>query len=173
MNILNWFDGVFIVIIAFSVFQCFLKGFSLSFISFMKYVLSVVITIILVPKLQPWISEYVESEFINNVGLGVFVFIFSLFTLIIIGRSLGRAVTWTGLGSIDKTFGLFFGLFKGYVISVCLFSILTWFYPYDKWGISVEKALTFDIVKKGSDVLIKEFPSNKEFIDTKEKIEKI
>ena len=63
--------------------------------------------------------------------------------------------------------------FKGYVISVCLFSILTWFYPYDKWGISVEKALTFDIVKKGSDVLIKEFPSNKEFIDTKEKIEKI
>jgi|TARA_B100000767_G_C19689665_1_gene503401 membrane protein required for colicin V production len=172
-NGMNWFDGVFIVIIAFSVFQCFLKGFSLSFISFMKYVLSVVITIILVPKLQPWISEYVESEFINNVGLGVFVFIFSLFTLIIIGRSLGRAVTWTGLGSIDKTFGLFFGLFKGYVISVCLFSILTWFYPYDKWGISVEKALTFDIVKKGSDVLIKEFPSNKEFIDTKEKIEKI
>ena len=91
----------------------------------------------------------------------------------VVGRSLGRAVTWTGLGSIDKTFGLFFGLFKGYVVSVCLFSILNWFYPYGNWGISVEKALTFEIIKKGSDVLIEEFPSNEDFIDTKEKIEKI
>lgn len=172
-NAMNWFDGVFVVIMIFSIFQCFVKGFSLSFISFMKYVLSIVFTIILVPKLQPWVSEYIESEFINNVGLGIFVFIFSLFTLIIIGRSLGRAVTWTGLGSIDKTFGLFFGLFKGYVVSVCLFSILNWFYPYGNWGISVEKALTFEIIKKGSDVLIEEFPSNEDFIDTKEKIEKI
>ena len=37
------------------VIQCFLKGFSLSFISFMKWVLSLVVTIILVPKLQPWV----------------------------------------------------------------------------------------------------------------------
>lgn len=172
-NSMNWFDVIFILIMIFSIFQCFVKGFSLSFISFMKYVLSIIITIMLVPKLQPWVSEYIESEFINNVGLGAFVFIFSLFTLIIIGKSLGRAVTWTGLGSIDKTFGLFFGLFKGYVVSVCLFSILNWFYPYSNWGISVEKALTFDIIKKGSDVLIEEFPSNEDFIDTKEKIEKI
>ena len=29
-----------------------------------------IITIILVPKFQPIVSEYIESEFINNVGLG-------------------------------------------------------------------------------------------------------
>ena len=102
-----------------------------------------------------------------------YIFIFSLFTIIVIGKSLGRAVTWTGLGSIDKTFGLIFGLFKGYVVSICLFSILNCFYPYTNWGISVEYALSFDIVKKGSDILIEEFPSNEDFIDTKEKIEKI
>ena len=49
----------------------FFKGFSLSLISFMKWVLSTVITIILVPKLQPTVSEYIQSEFINNIGLGV------------------------------------------------------------------------------------------------------
>ena len=51
----------------------FSKGFSLSLISFMKWVLSTLVTIILVPKLQPVVSEYVESEFINNVGLGVVI----------------------------------------------------------------------------------------------------
>ena len=48
----------------------FLKGFSLSLISFMKWVLSTILTIILVPKLQPTVSDYIESDFINSVGLG-------------------------------------------------------------------------------------------------------
>ena len=170
---ISLFDSVFVLVMLYSVIQCFLKGFSLSFISFMKWVLSLIITIILVPKLKPWVSEYIESPFINNIGLGIFIFIVSLFFLVIIGRSLGKAVTWTGLGSVDKTFGLLFGLFKGYVVSVCIFSILNWFYPYQNWGISTEKAFSFNFIKKGSEMLIEEFPNNKDFIDTKEKIEKI
>ena len=173
VNSINLFDIFFLLIMIYTIIQCFIKGFSLSFISFMKWVLSVVITIILVPKLQPWVNEYIKSDFINSVGLGAFVFICTLFTTILIGRSLNKAVTWTGLGSIDKTFGLIFGLFKGYVVSVCLFSIFNWFYPYQNWGISAEDAISFDLVKKGSDVLIEEFTNNEEFIDTKEKIEKI
>ena len=157
----------------YSIIQCFIKGFSLSFISFMKWVLSLIITIILVPKFQPWVSEYIESQFINNVGLGGGIFICSLFLTIVIGRSLNRAVTWTGLGSIDKSFGIIFGIFKGYIVTICLFSILNWFYPYQNWGISADEAFTFNIVKKGSKVLIDEFPNNKDLKDTKDKIEKI
>jgi membrane protein required for colicin V production len=139
----------------------------------MKWVLSLVITIILVPKFQPYVADYVDSQFINGVGLGIFIFILSLFTIIVISKSLSRAVTWTGMGSIDKSFGLIFGIFKGYIVSVCLFSILNWFYPYQNWGISTEDAISFNIVKEGSEILIEEFPNNKDFINTKEKIEKI
>ena len=170
---ISLFDSVFVLVMLYSVIQCFLKGFSLSFISFMKWVLSLIITIILVPKLQPWVSEYIESPFINNIGLGIFIFIVSLFFLVVIGRSLGKTITWTGLGSVDKTFGFLFGLFKGYIVSVCIFSILNWFYPYQNWGISAEDAISFDIVKKGSEILVEEFPSSKDLIDTKDKIEKI
>jgi len=170
---INLFDIAVTIVMIYTIIQCFLKGFSLSLISFMKWVLSTIITIILVPKLQPYISDYIESEFINNVGLGAGIFILTLFLSIVIGKSIGRAVTWTGVGSIDKIFGILFGFFKGYVISVCIFSILNWFYPYKNWGISAEDAISFNIVKKGSEILIEEFPSNKDFIDTKEKIEKI
>ena len=86
---------------------------------------------------------------------------------------LGRIVKWTGVGSIDRSFGLIFGFFKGYVVSVCVFSILNWFYPHQNWGISTEKAITFNMINKGSEILIEEFPSSEDFIDTKEKIEKI
>tara|TARA_Y100000591_G_C21508587_1_gene533530 strand:+ start:112 stop:660 length:549 start_codon:yes stop_codon:yes gene_type:complete len=172
-NLINIFDILVFFIFIYSLIQCFIKGFSLSLISFMKWVLSTVITIIFVPKLQPIVGEYIESEFINNVGLGVVIFIFTLFCTIVIGKTLSKAVTWTGVGSIDKTFGLVFGFFKGYIVSVCIFSILNWFYHYKNWGISAEEAVTFNLINKGSEILIEEFPSSEDFIDTKEKIEKI
>ena len=170
---LNLFDLFFSIIIFYNVIQCFLKGFSLSLISFMKWIFSTIITIITVPKLQPIVSGYVNSDFINNIGLGVAIFIFTLFITILIGKTLSKAITWTGVGSIDKAFGFFFGFFKGYIVSVCLFTIFNWFYSYQNWGISAEDAFSFELVNKGSKVLIKEFPSNDDFIDTKEKIEKI
>ncbi|MDC0385660.1 CvpA family protein [Pelagibacteraceae bacterium] len=172
-NDVNFFDIFFLIVLIYNIFQCFLKGFSLSLISFMKWILSTIITIILVPKFQPFVSEYIQSEFINSVGLGAGVFILTLFIIILIGKTLGKAVTWTGVGSIDKGFGFLFGFFKGYVVFVCLFSILNWFYPYQNWGISAEDAVSFNLINKGSTILIEEFPSSEDFIDTKEKIEKI
>jgi membrane protein required for colicin V production len=172
-NNLNLFDLFFFIVLFYSVIQCFLKGFSLSIISFMKWVLSTVVTIILVPKFQPIVSKYIESDFINNVGLGIAIFIFTLYITILIGKTLSRTVTWTGVGTIDKTFGFIFGFFKGYIISICLFSIFNWFYPYQNWGISAEDAVSFNLINKGSEILIEEFPSSEDFIDTREKIEKI
>ena len=170
---LNLFDVAVSIIFLYCIVQCFLRGFSLSLIYFMKWILSLVITIILLPKLQPFLSEYIESEFINSVGLGVLVFVIILFLTIVIGKALSRTVKWTGVGTIDKSFGLLFGVFKGYVVSVCIFSILNWFYPYKNWGISSEDAISFNLINRGSEILIEEFPSSDDFIDTKEKIEKI
>ena len=172
-NNINLLDIFFAIILVYNVIQCFVKGFSLSLISFMKWVLSTVITIILVPKLQPIVSDYIQSEFVNNIGLGIAIFILTLFMIILIGKTLSRTVTWTGVGSIDKGFGFVFGFFKGYIVCVCLFSIFNWFYPYQNWGISAEDAISFNLISKGSEILIEEFPSNEDFIDTKEKIEKI
>jgi|TARA_B110001452_G_scaffold161868_1_gene134737 membrane protein required for colicin V production len=173
LNNLNLFDLFFSIILIYSVVNCFLKGFSLSLISFMKWIVSTVVTILLVPKFQPIVSDYIESEFINNIGLGVAIFVLTLFITILIGKSLNGVVTWTGVGSIDKAFGFIFGFFKGYVFSVCLFSIFNWFYPYQNWGISAENAHSFNIISKGSEILIEEFPSSEDFNDTKEKIEKL
>ena len=168
-----FFDIIFILIILYNVIKCFSDGFSLSFLSSLKWVISVIATIIFIPKLQPWVSNYIESDFVNNVGIGVFVFIITLFITIILGKAIGRTVIWTGVGSVDKSFGTLFGVLKGYIVAVCLFSILNWFYPYEKWGISTTDTFSFDLVKKGSDLFNDEFPSYKDIIETKEKIEKI
>ncbi len=173
LSVVNLFDVLNLIILIYFVIQCFVKGFSLSLILFMKWILSTIITIISVPKLRPYVSEYIQSDFINNIGLGIAIFFFTLFIIILIGKTLGKTVKWTGVGSIDKGFGFLFGFFKGYIVSVCLFTIFNWFYPYQNWGISAEDAFSFSLIQKGSEILIEEFPSSEDFIDTKEKIEKI
>ena len=168
------FDLIVFLIVAYSMAQCAAKGFMMSLLSFSKWLLALVITIILVPKLNPWIQDYVESRFITDIGLGIFIYVVSLFVIINIGKAISRAVTYSGLGSVDKTFGLIFGIFKGYVICVCIFSLLNWFYPHQKWPVKTEGAYSFKIIYKGSEFLVEEFPNSKDYYDqTEEKIEKI
>ena len=168
------FDFIVFLIIVYSMAQCIAKGFMRSLLSFSKWLLALIITIILVPKLNPWVQDYIESKFITDIGLGVFIYIVSLFVIINIGKAISRVVTWSGLGSVDKTFGLIFGIFKGYVICVCIFSLLNWFYPHQKWPLKAEGTYSFEIIYKGSKFLIDEFPNSKDYYEeTEEKIEKI
>ena len=146
----------------------------LSLLSFSKWLLALIITIVLVPKLNPFVENYIESKFITDIGLGIFVYIVSLFVIINIGRAISSAVTYSGFGSVDKSFGFVFGIFKGYVVCVCFFSLLNWFYPHQNWPIKSEDTYSFEIIYKGSEFLIDEFPKSKDYYDqTEEKIEKI
>ena len=146
----------------------------ISLLSFAKWLFALIITIVLVPKLNPWVQNFIESKFIADIGLGILIYIISLFIIINIGKAIGKAVTYTGLGSVDKVFGLIFGFFKSYVICVCIFSLLNWFYPHKNWPIETEGAYSFQIIYKGSKFLINEFPKSKDYYDeTEEKIENI
>ena len=168
------FDLIVFLIIVYSMAQCAAKGFMMSLFSFSKWLLALIITIILVPKLNPWIQNYIESKFVTDIGLGIFIYILSLFVIINIGKAIGKAVTYTGLGSVDKVFGLIFGIFKGYVICVCVFSLFNWFYPHKNWPIETEGTYSFEIIYKGSEFLVDEFPNSKDYYDqTEEKLEKI
>ena len=171
---LNIFDLIVFLLIIFFIVRCSIKGFTLSLLSFSKWLIALIFTIIFVPKLKPWVSNYFESDFITDVGLGIFLFLISLFIVIIVAKGISKAVVWTGLGVADKTFGSIFGIFKGYIVCICIFSKLNWFYPYKKWPIETEKALTFPMIYEGSRVLIKELPERQKDINkTKKKIEKI
>ena len=173
-NNISVFDLVVILITIYSMAQCSTRGFTLSLLSFSKWLIALIITIVLVPKLNPWIEGYIESKFIADISLGVFIFIVSLFVIINISKAVSSAVTWSGLGAVDKTFGLIFGIFKGYIICVCIFTLSNWFYPYQQWAIETEDTYSFKIIYNGSKFLIKEFPNSEDYYDTtKDKIENI
>ena len=90
-----------------------------------------------------------------------------------VNKGISKAVRYTGIGSLDTLFGFFFGFLRAYIISVCIFSGIHIVYNYDKWPINVDKSYTFPYIEKGSNYLLKEFPDEKTYQESKEKIEEL
>ena len=136
------FDIIYLIITLLTVIQCTKKGFVLSLLSASKWLLALIITIILVPKLRPWAKNYIDSEYLLDIGLGIVIFICTIFIILMISRAIGQVVKYSGLGSVDSFFGFIFGIFKGYVVCVVL-SLLenNYFLLLNHQAITLENAL--------------------------------
>ena len=166
-------DLIYLLISIFSLIQCYKKGFVLSILSMAKWLLAYIITLILFPKIKPYFKGTIDSEYVLDVGLGIAIFIVVIFLVLLINKGISKAVTYTGIGGLDKTFGFFFGFIKAYIISVCIFSGFHIVYNYDKWPINKDQSYVFHYLEKGSNYLIKEFPNEKTYQNSKEKIEEL
>ena len=166
-------DFLYLVITIVSLIQCYKKGFVLSVLSMAKWILAYVITLILFPRVKPYFKDMIDSEYVLDVGLGIAIFIVVIFLVLLINKGISKAVSYTGIGGLDKTFGFFFGFVKAYIIAVCVFSGIHIVYNYDKWPLNNEQSYVFPYLEKGSNYLIKEFPNEKKYQDSKEKIKEI
>ena len=166
-------DILYLIITILSLIKCYKKGFVLSILSMAKWLLAYVITLIIFPRVKPYFEDIIDSEYVLDVGLGVTIFVIVIFLVLMINKGISKAVRYTGIGSLDTVFGFFFGFIRAYIISICIFSGIHIVYNYDKWPINVDKSYTFPYLEKGSNYLLKEFPDEKTYQDSKEKIEDI
>ena len=166
-------DLIYLIITIWSLISCYRKGFVLSILSMAKWLLAYVITLILFPRIKPYVEDIIDNEYVLDVGLGIAIFIVVIFLVLLVNKGISKAVKYTGIGSLDTTFGFFFGFVKAYIISVCIFSGIHIVYNHDKWPINLDKSYTFPYLEKGSNYLIKEFPNEKTYQESKEKIEDI
>ena len=169
----SFFDLIYLVITILSLIKCYKKGFILSLLSASKWLLAYVVTLILFPKTKPFVEDIIDNEYVLDVTLGVCLFIIVIFIILLINKGISKAVTYTGIGNLDKIFGFFFGFIRGYIISICIFATIDIIYNSDKWPIDIDKSFSFQIVEKGSNYLINEFPDKKEYEDTKEKVQEL
>ena len=166
-------DLIYIAITVLSLIKCYKKGFVLSLLSASKWLLAYVITLFLFPKTKPYVEDIIDNEYVLDVTLGICLFIIIIFIILLINKGISKAVTYTGIGGLDKIFGFFFGFIRGYVITVCIFATVDIIYDSDRWPIDLDNSLSFQIVEKGSNYLIKEFPDKKEYEDAKEKVQEL
>ena len=170
---ISLFDLLYLTITILSLIKCSKKGFVLSILAASKWLLAYVITLIIFPKVKPFTNNIIDNEYILDIALGVGIFALIIFIILLINKGIGKAVTYSGLGRVDTIFGFFFGFIRGYIICVCIFSTISIVYNHSKWPLKLDESLTFSYVEKGSNYLIEEFPDEKNYKNTKEKIEEL
>ena len=166
-------DLIYLVLTIFSLVNCYKKGFVLSILSMAKWLLAYVITLIIFPRLKPYLEDIIDNEYVLDLGLGITIFVIVIFLVLMINKGISKAVRYTGVGSLDTVFGFFFGFLRAYIISLCIFSGIHIVYNYDKWPINTDKSYIFPYLEKGSNYLLEEFPNEKTYQDSKEKIKEL
>ena len=166
-------DIIYIVITFFSLIKCYKKGFVLSVLSMTKWLLAYIITLLIFPRIKPYFKNIIDNEYVLDVSLGVAIFVIVIFLILMINKGISKAISYTGIGSLDTAFGFFFGFIRAYIISICIFSGAHIVYNYDKWPLNLDKSYIFPYLEKGSNYLLKEFPNEKTYQKSKEKIEEL
>ena len=169
-EILSIFDLIYLLITIFYLMQCSTKGFVLSLLSVFKWLLAYVVTLLLFPKIKPFMIDIIDNEYVLDIALGVSIFAVVIFIILLVNKSISKTIRYSGLGKLDTMFGFLFGFVKAYAVSVCIFASIDIVYNSEKWPIDSSKSFTFSYVEKGSIYLIEEFPNKKNYEDAKEKV---
>ena len=172
-KVISIIDLLYIIITFLSLIKCVKRGFVLSILSMTKWFLTYLITLMIFPKVKPYLSSVVKNEYILDICLGISIFVVVLFLVLILSKALKKVISYSGIGNLDTLFGFFFGFIRAYIISICLFSGGHVVYNYDKWPINLNKSYVFPYLKKGSNYLLKEFPDEKTYQNSKEKIKEL
>ena len=172
-NSISILDLMYLIITILSLIKCYRKGFVLSILAMAKWLFAYIITLIIFPRAKPYVKDIVDNEYVLDIGLGVSIFIIVIFLVLLVNKGISKAIRYTGLGSLDTVFGLFFGFVRSYIIAVCIFSGIHIIYNHDKWPINLDKSYIFPYLEKGSNYLLKEFPNEKTYQESKDKIKEL
>ena len=172
-NSISIIDLIYLILTILSLVKCYRKGFVLSILAMSKWLFAYIITLIIFPKAKPYVKDIIDSEYILDTVLGLLIFVIIIFLVLLISKGISKAIKYTGLGTLDSIFGFFFGFVRSYIIAICLFSAIHIVYNYDKWPTNLNKSYIFPYLEKGSNYLLKEFPNEKSYQDSKEKIEEL
>ena len=72
-------------------------------------VISICFNFIYFQKLNLTLDGIIDNEYVLDIILGVRNFYYNYFLILMVNKGISKAVTYSGLGTLDKVFGFFFG----------------------------------------------------------------
>ncbi len=167
-------DIIFFIFIFINMISGIKNGFISSLVSFLKWILAFISVRYFLPYVRPYVDSYIKSPIVVDLLFGTILFFLTIFIILLINKGLKKTMSWTGLGSIDTFFGLIFGLVKGYVYFIAIFTLLNFIHPNQKWSDYLNRGLSYESILWGNKILIEALPHRYEYIDkSKESMDKL
>lgn len=165
------FDGIAISILLFNLILSLKRGFVLSLVYFFKIVIAFIIAKSTYQMLSLYAEKIIENKDYALTLSAITIFFLSYFLIILIAKAIGTSLKWTGLGGVDKLFGLLFGIFTGYFYCVIVLSLSNYAISMQKWPNYLKNGKSFKVIDIGREFFDNKILHSQEYIDdTKKKL---
>lgn len=150
---INPVDLAIIVILVISALLAFFRGLVHEVLGVGAWIGAALVTLYAYLPVQQIARQFIAVELVADIAAGAGLFLVCLIVFSLISRALGQRVRESGLGALDRTLGIVFGLVRGAVIVCLAWIALTWLMPPEEHPSWLREARALPLVAAGADML--------------------
>lgn len=157
---MGFVDGAILTVLLISGIYAFSRGFVLTTLSLLSWVVAIIVTLQAFPYLQPIARQHISGELTADAVAALGLFIVSIVTLHMVSNAISRAIRGSSFGVLDRSLGFVLGLGLGAII-ICLGYLgLVWLYDGQDLPRSIAEARFTPAVRAGSRILLELAPDD-------------
>jgi membrane protein required for colicin V production len=158
---LNFLDLIVLGVIGLSTLLAFSRGFIKELLSILGWIGAVIATVALFAPVRVMVRQYIPNELLADITAGIGIFVVTLVACGMLNHWLSAQVRGNGLGALDRSLGLVFGLIRGSVIVCAAYILMAWALPNaTERPDVVNEARFLPVVERGSAFLLKLLPDD-------------
>ena len=119
---LTYFDYIVLVIIGLSAVFSMLRGMTREFLGLAGWVLAVFIAVTTAPFMTEWLSSFLKVDGLTDILSWALPFTATVVIWFILASLISPGLKRAGLGALDTWFGILFGVLRGVLFSMILYS---------------------------------------------------
>jgi len=139
---MTWVDLAVFGFLAISGLLAFARGFVREVLGIGAWIGAVALAIVALPTMRTYVRTWFSKpDWVDPISF-VVVFLGSLIVLMIVASMIGRVVSRSALGGVDRTLGLVFGLVRGAAVVIIAYILAQMVFPIERWPDAVLNART-------------------------------
>lgn len=119
---LTYFDYIVLIIISISAIFSMLRGMTREFLGLAGWVIAVFIAVTSAPAMTEWLSSFLKVEGLTEILAWALPFAASVIIWFILASLISPGLKRAGLGALDTWFGILFGILRGILFSMIVYS---------------------------------------------------
>ena len=143
-------DLIVIAVLVISGFLAFVRGFVQELLALFAWIAAGIATYFGIDYVIPVARKLTTIQPLADIGAGTLIFLSVLVVLTILARLLVRRIRRMGLGALDRSLGLLFGLFRGALLIVIAWVVIAWTFEGEKYPDWITEARTLPLVQHGA-----------------------
>lgn len=158
---MNFLDLIILGVIGLSTLLAFSRGFIKELLSILGWIGAVIATVAFFAPGREVVRQYIAEPLLADIVTGIGIFVVTLVLCGMLNHWVSAQVRGNGLGALDRSLGLVFGLVRGSVIVCAGFVLGAWFEPdREQWPEMAKSARLLPPVERGAAFLLQLLPED-------------